>query len=87
MSRVTSKQAGPDQLFWSSSKLCLAFLASLIWLLSGLVLEAVAAAGDLDDLGVVEEAVEDRRGRGAIAQELAPVLEGRLEVMMVARFS
>jgi len=35
--------------------------------LPGLVLKPAAAAGHLDDLGVVEEAVEDRCGRRDVA--------------------
>jgi hypothetical protein len=35
----------------------LIFPASALFALAGLVREAVAATGDLDDLGVVEEAV------------------------------
>ena len=37
--------------------------------------QPVALAGDLHDLGVGQEAVEDRRGRRNIADQLAPILE------------
>ena len=42
---------------------------------NGGILEAVAFAGDGDDLGVVEEAVEDGAGGGHVLKQLAPVLE------------
>jgi len=42
---------------------------------SGPVFEAVAAAGDGDYLGVMEESVQDRRGRGDIAEQLSPVFQ------------
>ena len=41
-----------------------------------LIFEAVAAAGDGDGLGVVEEAIQDGTGGGHVAQELAPVFDG-----------
>ncbi len=41
-----------------------------------LVLEPVTSAGDGDGLGVVQEAVQDGRGAGHIAQELAPFFDG-----------
>ena len=40
------------------------------------MVESITLAGDLDDLGVVQEAVEDR-GRGRdVSDELAPVFQG-----------
>src|SRR6185437_11057470 len=42
---------------------------------AGAVAQAVAAAGDGDHLGVVQEAVEDGGGGGHVADELAPVLQ------------
>jgi len=53
----------------------------------GGVLQAAASAGDGDDQRVVQEAVEDGPGGGHVLEELAPVLEGRLLVMMVERVS
>jgi len=44
-------------------------------LLDGL-LEAVAASGDVDDFGAVEDAVEDGGGGGLVAKELAPLVDG-----------
>ena len=40
--------------------------------LAALVAEPVTAAGDRDDLGVVQEAVEDRRGRWARRRSVCP---------------
>jgi hypothetical protein len=37
----------------------------------GLVSQPIALAGDLDNLGVVQEAVEDRTGAGDVADQLA----------------
>ncbi len=48
----------------------LAFLAP-----GGRVFDAVAFAGDGDDLGVVQEAVQDGPGGGHVAQEFAPFLQ------------
>jgi len=39
------------------------------------VFEPVAAAGNGNYLGVVQEPVQDRRGRGNIAEQLAPVFQ------------
>ena len=51
----------------------------------GVVFQAVAAAGDLDEFRIMEELVED--GRGDIAYESAPFLEGAVGGrMMVERF-
>jgi len=36
----------------------------------------VAFSGDGDELGVVQEAIEDGAGGGDVLQQLAPVLEG-----------
>jgi hypothetical protein len=44
--------------------------------LCGFVAEAVALAGDLDDLGMLQEAIQDRSRGGHIANEFAPVLQG-----------
>ena len=38
--------------------------------------EPVAASGDGDDFGVVQEPVEDGAGGGHVVQELAPFLDG-----------
>lgn len=38
-----------------------------------------------DDLGVVQEAVENRGGGGDIADEFASVFQGRFEVIIVER--
>lgn len=43
---------------------------------AGALAEAVAASGDGDDFGVVEEPVEDGAGGGDVAQELAPFVDG-----------
>lgn len=43
---------------------------------SSAVAQSIASAFDLDDLGVVEEAVEDGRGGGHIVEQLAPFLDG-----------
>ena len=52
------------------------------------VLESITLAGDLDDLGVVQKAVEDRGGGWHVADEFAPVFhKGRLLVIMVLRVS
>ena len=42
---------------------------------AALVAEPVAAAGDRDDLGVVQEAVEDGRGAGNVADQFAPIFQ------------
>ena len=42
---------------------------------SGSVFEPVAAAGNCDYLGVMQKPVQDRRGRGDIAEQLSPVLQ------------
>ena len=49
-------------------------LAGVLFL--GTILEAVAAAGDGDQLGVVEQSVEDGAGCGNIAEQLAPFFNG-----------
>ena len=51
----------------------------LLFPLSGhrsLVFEPVAPARDGDGLGMVQETVQDGRGAGHIAQELAPFFDG-----------
>ena len=40
------------------------------------MVEAVAGAGDGDDVGAVEESVEDGAGCGDVAEELAPFFDG-----------
>ena len=40
------------------------------------MVEAVAGAGDSDDVGAVEESVEDGAGCGDVAEELAPFFNG-----------
>ena len=42
-------------------------------IVSGPVFEPVAAAGNGNDLGVMKEPVQDRRGRGNITEQLSPV--------------
>ena len=37
--------------------------------------QAIALTGKADDLGVVQEAVENRRGAGNVADQLAPILQ------------
>jgi hypothetical protein len=44
--------------------------------LAGLVSEPVAASVHGDDVGVVQEAIEDGGGAEDIAQELAPIFQG-----------
>jgi len=44
----------------------------------GVLAEAVAGAFDLDDDGVVEQAVEQRRGYYGIAEDLAPFGEAAI---------
>ena len=56
------------------------------WLLGGR-LESVAAPVDRDNLGVMKQAVEYRAGGGHIAEQFAYSSTGRLEVIMVERFS
>lgn len=48
-------------------------LASVLF--GGTFLEPIAAASDRDDLGVVQEAIEDRAGGWDIAQELSPFFD------------
>jgi len=51
-------------------------------------LEPVAASVDRDDLSVVEQAIKDRNWRQARRSgSLPPLFDGRLEVIMVERFS
>ena len=45
-------------------------------LLSCAVFEAIAFAGDLDDLGMMEEAVEDGGSGGDVSEEFAPLFDG-----------
>ena len=45
----------------------------MVYVLCCTVFEAVAAAGDGDDLGVMQEAVQDGCGAGHVADELATV--------------
>ena len=40
------------------------------------ILETIASAGDGDDLGVVEKAVEDGGGGGHVPEQLAPFFQG-----------
>ncbi len=56
------------------------------WLLGGW-LESVAAPIDRDNLGVMKQAVEYRASGGHIAEQFAYSSMGRLEVIMVERFS
>ena len=44
-------------------------------IVSGPVFEAVAAAGNGNDLGVMKESVQDRCGRGNITEQLSPVFQ------------
>ena len=57
--------------------LAVLFLLLLRWFVSsgGPVLQPVAAAGDGDDLGMMQEPVEDGGGGRHIADQLAPVLQ------------
>ena len=52
-----------------------------------LVTQAITLARDLDDLRMVQEPVEDRRGAGHVADQLAPIQERAVRVMMVERVS
>ena len=45
-------------------------------MVGGALVEAVAGAGDSDDVGAVEESVEDGAGCGDVAEELAPFFDG-----------
>ena len=45
-------------------------------MVGGALVEAVAGAGDGDDVGAVEESVEDGAGCGDVAEELAPFFDG-----------
>jgi len=40
------------------------------------LLEAVAASGDVDDFGAVQDAVEDGGGGGLVSEQRAPLLDG-----------
>ena len=40
-----------------------------------LVAHAIALAGNVDDLGMMQEAIEDGAGRGHVTDQLAPVLQ------------
>jgi hypothetical protein len=51
------------------------------------VFDPAAFAGDGDDLGVMEETIQDRPGGGHVAQEFAHSSSSRLLVMMVDRIS
>ena len=42
---------------------------------AGSVFEPVAAAGNCDYLGMMKEPVQDRRGRGDIAEQFSPILQ------------
>ena len=46
-----------------------------VGILHRVMTEAVAGAGDGDDLGVVPEAIQDRRRRRHVADQLAPILQ------------
>ena len=67
----------------------LLFLLATFFLGSGFVRPlvalptAIALAGDVDDLGMMQEAIEDGAGRGHVADQLAPILKGRFEVIIV----
>ena len=41
----------------------------------GPVFEPIAGAGNGDDLGVMKEPVQDRGGRGHIAEQLSPIFQ------------
>src|ERR1700691_4478568 len=60
--------------FWLVRRLGLRLFLRL---LSGprLITQAVAFARDLNDLGMVQEAVEDRRGAGYVADQFAPIFQ------------
>ena len=45
-------------------------------MVGGALVEAVAGAGNGDDIGAVEESVEDGVGCGDVAEELAPFFDG-----------
>ena len=47
--------------------------------MSRAVMQPIALALHLDDLGMCEEAIEDRGRRRDVAQELPPVLRGTIE--------
>ena len=48
---------------------------------------AVAASGDGDDFGVMEQPVEDGAGGRDVAQELSPFFDGTIGGHQVERFS
>jgi hypothetical protein len=51
------------------------------------VLHAITFAGDVDDLGMLEETVEDGDGGGTSSPNLPHSSMWRLEVIMADRFS
>ena len=53
----------------------------------GVLTHAIAGALDLDDNGVMEQAVEQRGGDDRIAEHLSPLGEAAVRVRIIAPFS
>jgi hypothetical protein len=53
----------------------------------GVLAEPVARSFDLDDDGVMEKPIEERRGDDGVAEDVAPFGEAGLEVRIIEPFS
>ena len=49
----------------------------------GVLAHPVAAAADVDDMAVMQQAIDERSGHDLVAQDLAPLLEAFMEVSTV----
>ena len=74
-------QAGP-MLIWltlfASTVIAILVFLSFVFLavvVAGSVFEPIAAPGNGNYLGVMKEPVQDRRGRGDIAEQFSPVFQ------------